>query len=236
MSRFLREHLLGMFIFAIVTGVIGNLVYDRLKVKEAGSSELKSDKLKPIEDQSPLRRAEQTPQIQQQPTNRAATELVPRREIQSVPKVGESDVNPENPRKPSMVGEWELRLNQNGRIEVTQIQFRRGRSAEEGTLEFAAGSAQPGRFQGNWQLDSQGNLAWSFGPELRSRFVAGIGLTVWNIVQYQGRIRHFKRAAGSLDLKEKMGRRSSARPWSGPDRHSRRIVPMTRSTSTPIPS
>lgn len=75
------------------------------------------------------------------------------------------DSPPLEPRRPTILGEWELRRYQNGGIEVTQLQFRQGRSAEEGTFDFAAGGAQPGRFQGTWRLDAQGNLALGFGPE-----------------------------------------------------------------------
>jgi hypothetical protein len=51
--------------------------------------------------------------------------------------------------------------------------------------------------------DKQGNN--------RSGFVAVVGLTVWNIVHYQGRIRPLNRAR-SLDLKGKMGRRTLPAP------------------------
>ena len=51
--------------------------------------------------------------------------------------------------------------------------------------------------------DKQGNNS--------SGFVAVVGLIVWNIVQYQGRIRPWN-SAGSLDLKGKMGGRTLPAP------------------------
>jgi hypothetical protein len=45
----------------------------------------------------------------------------------------------------------------------------------------------------------------------RSGFVAGVGLTDWSIVQYQGRIRHWEQGGG-ITVEREDGPPNSARP------------------------
>ena len=86
---------------------------------------------------------------------------------------------------------------------ASQPCFGGARTALASTLPVAPSKRVASGGGGPCFSDKQGNN--------RSGFVAVVGLTVWNIVQYQGRIRPWNRA-GSLDLKGKMGRRTLPAP------------------------